>query len=82
MSDINGANDFIASNCLTRGCRPENGLRVYFPKDIVAKRVANAFGIATLDEIVIHENRQGTVCHAEINWQRAANIRDQRHDTW
>ncbi len=67
MFDINEVNDFIASNCLTRGCCPKNSLRVYFPKDIVAKRVANAFGIAILDEIVIHENRQGTICYAEIN---------------
>lgn len=49
------------------GCCPKNGLRVYFPKDIVAKRVANEFGIAILDEIVIHENRQGAICYAEIN---------------
>ena len=76
MFDINEANDFIASNCLTHGCRPKNGLRVHFPKDIVAKRVANEFGIAVLDEIVIHENRQGTICYAETNWQRAANVRD------
>lgn len=27
----------------------------------------DAFGIAILDEIVIHENRQGTICYAEIN---------------
>lgn len=67
MFDINEVNDFIASNCLTNGRCPKNGLSVYFPKDIVAKRVANAFGIAILDEIVIHENRQGTICYAEIN---------------
>lgn len=65
MFDINEVNDFIASDCLTDGRRPENGLRVYFPKGIVAKRVANEFGIATLDGIEIHENRQGTVCYAE-----------------
>ena len=67
MFDINGVNDFIASNCLTNGRCPKNGLRVYFTKDIVAKRVANEFGIAIPDEIVIHENRQGTICYAEIN---------------
>lgn len=82
MFDIDEADDFIASNCLTDGRCPKNGLRVYFPKDIVAKRVANEFGIATLDEIAIHENRQGAICHAETNWQRAANVRDQHHDTW
>lgn len=53
MFDIN---DFTASNC------PTHGIRVYFPKGIAAKRVANAFGIAAPDEIVIHENRQGTAC--------------------
>ena len=41
MFDIDEVNDLIASNCLTDGRCPENGLRVYFPKDIVAKRVAN-----------------------------------------
>lgn len=41
--------DINVSNCLT------NGLRVYFPKDIVA------------NEIVIHENRHGTICYAETN---------------
>lgn len=60
-------NDFIASNCLTHSRCPENGLRVYFPKDIVAKRIANAFGAAILDEIEIHENRQGTICYAEFS---------------
>lgn len=67
MFDINEVNDFIASNCLTNGRCPKNGLRVYFPKDIVAKRVANEFSTAILDEIVIHENRQGTICYAETN---------------
>lgn len=67
MFDINEVNDFIASNCLTHGRCPKNGLCVYFSKDIVAKRVANEFGIAILDEIVIYENRQGTMCYAEIN---------------
>lgn len=67
MFDISEVNNFIASNCLTHGRCPKNDLRVYFPKDIVAKRVANEFGIAVLDEIVIRENRQGTICYAEIN---------------
>lgn len=59
MFDINEVNDFIASNCLTHGRCPKNGLRMYFSKNIVAKRVA------ILDEIVIYENRQGTICYAE-----------------
>ena len=46
---------------------PKNGLRAYFSKDIVAERVANEFGIAILDEIVIYENRQGTICYAELH---------------
>lgn len=29
MFDINEVNDFIASNCLTHGRCPKNGLRVY-----------------------------------------------------
>lgn len=37
MFDINEVNDFIASNCLTHGRCPKNGLRVYFSKDIIAK---------------------------------------------
>lgn len=76
MFDINEVDDSIASNRLTDGLCPENGLRVHFPKDIVAERVANGFGIAIPDEIVIHENRQGTICHAETDWRRAANVRD------
>nr|DAG17663.1 MAG TPA: hypothetical protein [Caudoviricetes sp.] len=67
MFDINEVNDFIALNCLTHSRCPKNGLRVYFTKDIVAKRVANEFGNAILDEIVIYENRQGTMCYAKIN---------------
>lgn len=65
MFDINEVDDFIASNRLTDGRRPENGPRVYFPKDIVAKRVANEFGIAILDEIVIYETVRGTTYLSE-----------------
>lgn len=67
MFEIDKVNDFIASNCLTHGRCPKNGLRVYFSKDIVAKRIANKFGVAILGKIEIHENRQGTICYAELN---------------
>lgn len=81
MFDIDEVDDFIASNRLTHSRRPENGLRVYFPKNIVAERVANEFGSAILDEIVIYENRQGTMRYAEINWQGATMI-DEHCDSW
>lgn len=42
MFDINEVNDFIASNCLTHGRCPKNGLRVYFPKDISKQEGTNA----------------------------------------
>ena len=67
MFEINKVNDFITSDCLTHGRCPKNGLRVYFSKDIIAKRIANEFGAAVLNEIEIHQNRQGTICYAELS---------------